>query len=70
MDNFTLDQKRALQILNLLIEEFGEDELRLFAMNGLSIFSLNKELIKKHEARWFPPSDCRWAAYLTKQAYK
>ena len=38
-DNFTLDQERALQILNLLIEEFGEDELQLFAMNGLSIFS-------------------------------
>jgi radical SAM superfamily enzyme YgiQ (UPF0313 family) len=45
-DNFTLDQKRALQILNLLIEEFGDDELQLFAMNGLSIFSLNQELLE------------------------
>ena len=52
-DNFTLDQKRALQILNLLIEEFGEDELQLFAMNGLSIFSLNKELIENMKRAGF-----------------
>jgi radical SAM superfamily enzyme YgiQ (UPF0313 family) len=52
-DNFTLDQKRALQILNLLIEEFGADELQLFAMNGLSIFSLNKELIENMKRAGF-----------------
>jgi tRNA A37 methylthiotransferase MiaB len=52
-DNFTLDQRRALQILNLLIEEFGEDELQLFAMNGLSIFSLNKELLEKMKRAGF-----------------
>ena len=45
-DNFTLDQRRAMQLLNLMIEEFGEDGLQLFAMNGLSIFSLNKELLE------------------------
>lgn len=44
-DNFTLDQKRAEHLLHLFIEEFGEDELQLRAMNGVSIFSLNKELI-------------------------
>jgi radical SAM superfamily enzyme YgiQ (UPF0313 family) len=52
-DNFTLDQKRALQILNLLIEEFGEYELQLYAMNGLSIFSLNKELIESMKRAGF-----------------
>lgn len=44
-DNFTYDQKRALDLLTLVIEEFGEDALQLFAMNGLSILSLNKELL-------------------------
>jgi radical SAM superfamily enzyme YgiQ (UPF0313 family) len=52
-DNFTLDQKRAVQILRLLIEEFGEDELQLFAMNGLSIFSLNKELLENMQRAGF-----------------
>jgi radical SAM superfamily enzyme YgiQ (UPF0313 family) len=52
-DNFTLEQKRALQILNLLVEEFKEDELQLFAMNGLSIFSLNKELIENMKRAGF-----------------
>jgi len=45
-DNFTLDQPRAMQLLNVMLEEFGEDGLQLFAMNGLSIFSLNKELLE------------------------
>jgi anaerobic magnesium-protoporphyrin IX monomethyl ester cyclase len=52
-DNFTLDQKRALQMLNAIIEEFGEDTLQFFAMNGLSIFSLNKELLEKMKRAGF-----------------
>ncbi len=44
-DHFTFDQRRAAHLLQLFIEEFGEDELQLCAMNGVSIFSLNKELI-------------------------
>jgi len=52
-DNFTLDQKRASQILNFMLEEFGENTLQLFAMNGLSIFSLNKELLEKMKRAGF-----------------
>jgi len=52
-DNFTLDPKRALRILNLLIEEFGENKLQFFAMNGLSIFSLTKELLEKMKRAGF-----------------
>ena len=52
-DNFTLDQNRALKILRLMLEEFGENALQLFAMNGLSIFSLNKELLEKMKRAGF-----------------
>lgn len=52
-DNFTLEPKRALEILNPLIEEFGENKLQLFAMNGISIFSLNKELLEKMKRAGF-----------------
>ncbi len=52
-DNFTLDQKRALQILHLLVEEFGEEGIQLFAMNGLSITSLNKELLERMKRAGF-----------------
>jgi tRNA A37 methylthiotransferase MiaB len=44
-DNFTFDQKRAKQLMNLVIETFGEGEIELSAMNGVSFSSLDGELL-------------------------
>jgi len=45
-DNFTFDQKRAKQLMNLIIEKFGEGKIELSAMNGISFASLDEELLK------------------------
>jgi len=44
-DNFTYDQKRAAEVLRLIIETFGEGRLEMSAMNGISFVSLNGELM-------------------------
>jgi anaerobic magnesium-protoporphyrin IX monomethyl ester cyclase len=44
-DNFTFDQKRAKQLMNLIIEKFGEEKIELSAMNGVSFASLDGELL-------------------------
>jgi anaerobic magnesium-protoporphyrin IX monomethyl ester cyclase len=44
-DNFTFDKDRAKRLLNLIIETFGENRLRLSAMNGVSFASLDGELL-------------------------
>ncbi len=44
-DNFTYDQKRAAELLRLVIQTFGEGTLEMSAMNGISFASLNGELI-------------------------
>jgi radical SAM superfamily enzyme YgiQ (UPF0313 family) len=44
-DNFTFDQKRAKQLMNLIIETFGEKKIELSAMNGISFASLDGELL-------------------------
>jgi radical SAM superfamily enzyme YgiQ (UPF0313 family) len=44
-DNFTFDQKRAKQLMNLIIETFGEGKIELSAMNGVSFASLDGELL-------------------------
>ncbi|MCX8042904.1 MAG: B12-binding domain-containing radical SAM protein [Desulfobacterota bacterium] len=44
-DHFTADPRRAEDILELLIQSFGENALELYAMNGLSLLSLNKRLL-------------------------
>jgi radical SAM superfamily enzyme YgiQ (UPF0313 family) len=44
-DNFTFDQERAKQLMNLIIETFGEGNLELSAMNGISFASLDEELL-------------------------
>jgi hypothetical protein len=75
-DNFTLDPQRALRILQLLIEEFGENTLQLFAMNGLSIFSLNRELLEQMKRAGFHHLDlslgsaARRASTLINRPYK
>jgi len=45
-DNFTFDQKRAKQLMNLIIEAFGEGKIELSAMNGISFASLDGELLQ------------------------
>jgi radical SAM superfamily enzyme YgiQ (UPF0313 family) len=45
-DNFTFDQKRAKQLMILIIEKFGEGKIELSAMNGISFASLDGELLK------------------------
>ncbi len=44
-DNFTFDQQRAKQLMNLIIEKFGEEKIELSAMNGISFASLDEELL-------------------------
>jgi len=44
-DNFTFDQHRARQLMNLIIEKFGEEKIELSAMNGVSFASLDEELL-------------------------
>jgi tRNA A37 methylthiotransferase MiaB len=44
-DNFTYDQKRAAEVLRLIIETFGEGTLEMSAMNGVSFSSLSGELM-------------------------
>jgi anaerobic magnesium-protoporphyrin IX monomethyl ester cyclase len=45
-DNFTFDQERAMRLMNLIIENFGEEKIELSAMNGVSFASLDGELLK------------------------
>jgi len=45
-DNFTFDQERAKRLMGLLIETFGEQNLELTAMNGISFASLDEELLR------------------------
>jgi radical SAM superfamily enzyme YgiQ (UPF0313 family) len=45
-DNFTFDQGRAKKLMRLIIETFGEGGIQLSAMNGVSFFSLDEELLR------------------------
>ncbi|MGQ9508390.1 MAG: B12-binding domain-containing radical SAM protein [Thermodesulfobacteriota bacterium] len=45
-DNLTFDLKRAKSMMRLILEHFGEGRLELFAMNGLSYASLDRELLE------------------------
>jgi anaerobic magnesium-protoporphyrin IX monomethyl ester cyclase len=45
-DNFTFDQERAKRLMDFVIKNFGEGNLELSAMNGLSFASLDGELLK------------------------
>ncbi len=56
-DNFTFDNKRALKILDDICCEFGENRLKLFAMNGLSVASLNKNMLEKMNRAGFQRLD-------------
>ena len=56
-DNFTFDRGRALEILDGIVRAFGERRLRLFAMNGLSLISLDEELLHAMRAAGFERLD-------------
>ncbi|MCX5901492.1 MAG: radical SAM protein, partial [Proteobacteria bacterium] len=56
-DNFTFNRERALQILEGIVKTFGERRLRLFAMNGLSLISLDPELLQAMKAAGFERLD-------------
>ena len=45
-DNFTFDQERAKRLMSLILQTFGEGNLELCAMNGISFASLDGELLK------------------------
>lgn len=45
-DNFTFDQERAKQLMNLIIENVGEEKIELSAMNGVSFASLDGKLLQ------------------------
>ena len=45
-DNFTFDQERGKRLMSLIIENFGDKEIELSAMNGISFASLDEELLK------------------------
>jgi anaerobic magnesium-protoporphyrin IX monomethyl ester cyclase len=44
-DNFTYDLGRAKRLMELIIEAFGEGNIELSAMNGVSFASLDSELL-------------------------
>jgi len=52
-DNLTFDQRRAKQLMNLIIETFGEGKIELSAMNGISFASLDGELLKSMKSAGF-----------------
>ena len=45
-DNFTFDRKRAKDLMKQIIETFGERNLELSAMNGVSFASMDAELLR------------------------
>jgi anaerobic magnesium-protoporphyrin IX monomethyl ester cyclase len=45
-DNFTFDRERARRLMELIIKTFGERNLELTAMNGVSFTSVDGELLK------------------------
>jgi radical SAM superfamily enzyme YgiQ (UPF0313 family) len=45
-DNFTFDKRRAKKFLSLIIATFGQGDLQLSAMNGVSFASLDRALLR------------------------
>jgi hypothetical protein len=46
-DNFSFDQKRAAKILAAIREEFGEGQIELLAMNGISAANISVPLVEE-----------------------
>jgi uncharacterized radical SAM superfamily protein len=45
-DNLTYDQPRAKKLMQMIVQNFGEERIELTAMNGLSFASLDEELLR------------------------
>jgi len=45
-DNFTFNKDRAKRLMSLIIQIFGEENIELTAMNGISFASLDEELLR------------------------
>jgi len=52
-DNFSFDQKRAAQILAAIREEFGEGQIELLAMNGISAANISEPLVDEMKRTGF-----------------
>ena len=52
-DNFSFDQKRAREILHAIREEFGEEQIELLAMNGISAANLSAPLVEEMKRTGF-----------------
>jgi len=52
-DNFSFDQKRAAQILAAIREEFGEGQIELLAMNGISAANISESLVDEMKRTGF-----------------
>jgi radical SAM superfamily enzyme YgiQ (UPF0313 family) len=52
-DNFSFDQKRATGILAAIREEFGEGQIELLAMNGISAANLSEPLVAEMKRSGF-----------------
>lgn len=52
-DNFSFDQKRARQILAVMREELGEEQIELLAMNGISAANLSEPLLDEMKRTGF-----------------
>jgi radical SAM superfamily enzyme YgiQ (UPF0313 family) len=52
-DNFSFDQKRATKILAAIREEFGEGQIELLAMNGISAANISEPLVDEMKRTGF-----------------
>jgi radical SAM superfamily enzyme YgiQ (UPF0313 family) len=52
-DNFSFDQKRAAKILAAIREEFGEEQIELLAMNGISAANISEPLVEEMKRTGF-----------------
>ena len=52
-DNFSFDQKRAAQILAAIREEFGDRQIELLAMNGISAANISEPLVDEMKRTGF-----------------
>ncbi|MGH7597086.1 MAG: B12-binding domain-containing radical SAM protein [bacterium] len=52
-DNFSFDQKRAAKILAAIREEFGERQIELLAMNGISAANISEPLVEEMKRTGF-----------------
>jgi len=52
-DNLTFDPDRTEQLMDLIIDHFGESRLHLTAMNGITAVNLNRRILEKMKRAGF-----------------